>query len=67
MTLFQGTLKTLANIHKFCGETLPKNSNFLSLLDDFFLNKRRIYDRILCFQQIMLAIFWQKNWLITIP
>lgn len=60
MTLFQGTLKTLANIHKFCGETLPKKSKKLSLLDDFFLIKGESMIGYYVFNKLCWQFFGKK-------
>jgi len=50
VTLFQGTLKTVASTHK-CGDTLPKKIDFCLLLGRLFIRKKRIHDRIVHFQK----------------
>jgi hypothetical protein len=66
VTLFQGTLKTIASGHKW-GNTLPiKKNSFLPIFRNFYFSNKGIYSRIFRFQKSVLPfgkfLLQKKDW-----
>jgi hypothetical protein len=57
MTLFQRTLKTVANSHK-CGDTFPQKSSFMVLLNKFYLKKKEFAAKYFIFRN---CLTFRKN------